>query len=309
MDRREFLEKSVQYGLSFGAAALLGNFDKVFSQSVSASKKIDMVAVRNAEPDAMFREGIKAYGGIGTFVKKGQTVVVKPNIGWDVLPQYAANTNPKLVAEIVKQCKAAGASKVYVFDNTCDYWANCYKNSGIQAAATAAGAEVVAANTIDRYTQVTINGAKVLKTCKVHNLILYSDVYINVPILKAHSSASLSIAMKNQMGIVWDRGFWHSNDLFQCIADFTLFRKPTLNVVDAYSILLRNGPRGVNNLSDVATPKMQIITQDIVAADAAAVKIFDPKRTPAGLGYIKYAAKMGSGNMDLATMNIKKIDM
>ena len=57
-------------------------------------------------------------GGIQRFVKKGQSVVVKPNIGWNREPETGANTNPELVNRIVAHCKEAGAKKVYVFDNS-----------------------------------------------------------------------------------------------------------------------------------------------------------------------------------------------
>lgn len=106
-----------------------------------AGVKVDLVAVMGGEPEAMFRRAITEIGGMKQFIKPGQKVVVKPNIGWDKVPELAGNTNPKLVAEIVKQCLAAGAKEVTVFDHTCDDWQKCYKNSGIEEAAKAAGCQ------------------------------------------------------------------------------------------------------------------------------------------------------------------------
>jgi uncharacterized protein (DUF362 family) len=239
-----------------------------------------------------------------TFVQKGNTVVVKPNIGWDVIPERAANTNPLLVNRIIKHCLDAGAKDVYVFDHTCDSWNSCYSNSGIERSVKDAGGKIVPGNSEKYYQQVSISKGKRLKESKVHELILECDVFINVPVLKSHNSTDLTISMKNLMGIVWDRGYWHRNDLNQCIADFPSFRKPDLNIVDAYSVMMKNGPRGVSN-SDVVNMKSQIISTDIVAADAAAAKLFG--RDPQDIEYIKYASDMKIGEMDLSKLNINRI--
>ena len=175
------------------------------------------------------------------FIKPGQKVVVKPNIGWDKVPELAGNTNPKLITEIIKQCFAAGAKEVTVFDHTCDDWQKCYKNSGIEAAAKEAGAKVMPAHLESYYKPVDLPKGQKMKKAKIHEAILNCDVWINVPILKNHGGANLTISMKNHMGIVWDRGFFHQNDLQQCIADIcTLEKKAVLNVVDAYRIMKTN---------------------------------------------------------------------
>ena len=138
----------------------------------------------------------------------------------------------------------------------------------------------------------------------VHELILSSDVFINVPVLKEHGSAGLTICMKNLMGAVWDRGFWHRNNLHQCIAEFPSFRKPDLNIVDAYFVMKRNGPRGVSK-EDLIEMKSQIISSDIVAADAAAAKLFGIN--PDNISYIKIADQMKIGIKDLSKLSIKRI--
>jgi uncharacterized protein (DUF362 family) len=252
----------------------------------------------------MFEKGIASLGGMKAFIKPNQTVVIKPNIGWDALPEKGANTNPKLVGKIVEHCLRAGAKTVYVFDNTCDNWQKCYSNSGIEKAAKDAGAKVVTGKSDGMYHEVEIKQGKVLKKAKVHELILSSDVFINVPTLKHHGSTSLSIAMKNLMGIVLDRGYWHRNNLSQCIADFPTFRKPDLNIVDAYRVMKKNGPQGVS-IEDTVVMKAQLISKDIVAIDAAATKLFgaDPK----SIEHIVKAYEMGLGVMDLDKLNINRI--
>lgn len=309
MDRRDFFKKSILTGIAAGAAMTFGDFRKIFAGKVpppGAPGPYDLVAVKDGEPVQMFDKAIESLGGMKNFVKKGQTVVVKPNIGWDTSPQRGANTNPDLVKRIIEQCFGAGAKTVYVFDNTCDNWNKCYENSGIQKAVKDAGGKIVPANSESNYQEVNVKNGKKLKKTKVHELILSSDVFINVPVLKGHGSAVITASMKNHMGIVWDRGFWHRNNLNQCIADFAAYRKPDLNVVDAYRVMTKRGPRGVSE-EDVVMMKSLILSKDIVAADAAAAKLFGVD--PANVPHIKLAHDAGLGTMDLTKLSINRIKM
>jgi uncharacterized protein (DUF362 family) len=305
IERRDFLKNSMFAGLATGAGLAMGSFDNVWGNVASDfSNPFDMVAVKGGEAEAMFEKAIASLGGMKAFVKKNQTVVVKPNIGWDVVPEKAANTNPKLVAKIVEHCLQAGAKDVYVFDNTCDNWQKCYTNSGIEKAVKDAGGKIVSGKSESYYHQVQVPKGVKLKEAKVHELIINSDVFINVPVLKCHGGATLTVSMKNLMGVVWDRGFWHKTDLHQCIADFATYRKPDLNIVDAYRVMKKNGPRGVS-VEDIVTMKAQIISKDMVAADAAATKLYglDPKN----IGFITQAEKLGVGTSNLEKLNINRI--
>lgn len=307
MNRRDFFKRSIYAGVATGAALTLGDSEKMFAgPPLSSPGAYDLVAVKGGEPVAMFDKAMESLGGMKAFVKKGQTVVVKPNIGWDVSPERAGNTNPLLVKRIIEQCLGAGAKEVYVFDNTCDNWKKCYENSGIEKAVKDAGGKIVPGNSEGNYQEVEIKGGKKLTKAKVHELILSSDVFLNVPILKSHSSTQLTISMKNHMGIVWDRGYWHKNDLHQCITDFAAFRKPDLNIVDAYRVMMKRGPRGVS-VEDVDIKKSLIISRDIVAADAAAAKVFGLE--PANIPYIRLADQARLGTMDLSKLNINRIKM
>lgn len=306
MDRRSFLKTSIGVSTVL-ATPIVSVLEALVPSSARAGTQLpyDLVAVRGGEPDAMFRKGIEALGGIQSFVKKGQKVVVKPNIGWDVTPERAGDTNPKLVSEIIKACYAAGAKEVVVFDHSCDQWQRCYTNSGIEKAVIDAGGKMLPANSEKYYQTVTVGG-KVLKEAKEHEAVLEADVFINVPILKNHDSTKVTIAMKNLMGNVWNRGAWHSSDLHRCIAEFAAYRKPTLNIVDAYAVMKRHGPRGIS-VSDVTIMKAQILSTDIVAADAAAAKLYGlpPEQVP----HIRYAAEQKVGEMNLEKLRIQRIAM
>ena len=310
MDRREFLKTLALTGVA--ATLKWDGVMDVMAQTVSGtSAGCDLVAVMGGEPAEMFRKAITEFGGISRFVKAGQKVVVKPNIGWDKIPELAGNTNPELVTEIIRQCIAAGAKEVVVFDHTCDDWRKCYKNSGIEDAAKAAGAKVMPAHEESYYREITLPRAKSLKTAKVHSAILDCDVWINVPVLKNHGGAKMTIAMKNHMGIVWDRGFFHRNDLQQCIADICTISEPAvLNVVDAYRIMKTNGPRG-KSAADVVLTKSLFMSPDIVAVDTAATKFFNQveKMPLEVVGHLARGEELKIGTMDINSLNVRRIKM
>ena len=310
MKRRDFLKTSAVAG-----AALSLNFDglqaALSSNTVAVEKAPDLVAVMGGEPAAMLDKALEALGGLGKFVKKGQKVVIKPNIGWDRAPEMAGNTNPELVAALVKKCLGAGAQKVTVFDHTCDNWQKCYETSGISDAVKKAGGIMMPGNDEKYYKEVAIPGGVTLKNAKIHESLIEADVWINVPVLKNHGGAKLTCAMKNYMGIVWDRRYFHSNDLQQCIADIcTWNKKPVLNIVDAYRIMHKNGPQG-KSLSDVAQLKTLIASTNIVATDTAALRFFNQveKLDISAVGHIGKgeALKLGTSNLDKLTIKRIKI--
>jgi len=304
MDRRTFVKQTLGVSALAGTYLASGRFARMLASTPPVA--YDLVAIKGGEPEVMFDRSIEVLGGMGAFVKKGQKVLVKPNIGWDVSPDRAGNTNPKLVSRIIQHCFNAGAKEVFVFDHTCDYWQRCYQSSGIEKAAKDAGATVAPAHSDSYYHSVSVPGGNTLKEARVHELALESDVFINVPVLKHHSSTQVTIGMKNLMGVVWDRGYWHQNDVHQCIADFASYRKPDLTVVDAYLVLKQNGPRGVS-AEDAVLMKAQLLSTDIVAADAAGAKLFGT--TPDEIGYIRIAAAAHVGRKDLDKLSIKRMSI
>ena len=306
MDRRDFIKNMTMGSIVAGSTLAFGNYANVFAASGLSSPSYDLVAVRGGEPELMFDKAIASLGGMQAFVGKGSKVLVKPNIGWDVTPDRGGNTNPKLVSRIIEHCLTAGAKEVSVFDHTCDPWAQCYRNSGIERAVKDAGGRIVSGDNEGYYQKVSIPTGVRLTEAKVHELLLDADVFINVPVLKHHSSSMVTIGMKNLMGVVWDRGYWHRNDLHQCIADFASYRRPTLTVVDAYNVMKQNGPRGVS-AADVVNMKSLIVSTDPVAADAAAAKFFGTE--PADIRHIELAAGMNLGRIDLSGLSINRIKM
>jgi uncharacterized protein (DUF362 family) len=307
MERRTFIKSTAAAGIVSGIALnLSGAVTKKIAQSAQTNESYDLVAIKGGEPAEMFDQGIAAFGGMGKFVKSGQTVVVKPNIGWAKTPETAANTNPDLVKRIIEHCFKAGVQEVYLIDHTCNAWRDCYKKSGLAEVAKVTGAKVVCGNYKKDYRTIEVPLGKRLKTTMVHKIILDCDVLINVPVLKNHGGAVMTCSMKNLMGVVWDRRYYHKNNLQQCIADFVTARKPDLNVVDAFRVMKNGGPRG-RRLADVVEMRYQLISTDIVAVDTAASKILgiDSQRIP----HLKLAEELKLGTMDIDKLNVKRINL
>ncbi len=281
-----------------------------WAQSVNAASDadVDLVVAMGGEPEEMFTAALKKMGGISRFVKKGQKVCIKPNAAWDRTPEMAANTNPALVTALVKACFEAGATEVNVVEHTCDEWRRAYQTSGIEAAVIKAGGKMLPGNDESYYREVEIPGAKNLKKAKILKAILDADVWINVPVLKHHSGARMTIAMKNLMGIVWDRRFFHTNDLHQCIADVCLAKKPVLNIVDAYRTMKSNGPKGRSD-KDVVLTKALFMSTDMVAVDTAATRFFNQivDMPLEQVSYLAMGEEIGVGTMDIRSLKVEQV--
>ncbi|MBN1351324.1 DUF362 domain-containing protein [candidate division KSB1 bacterium] len=306
MDRREFLKstgKAAAYAV--GAAAVAPILAKSGIGSGSAASRSEIVVIRNGDPAQMVQKAFELLGGIERYVKKGQTVVVKPNIGWDRRPEQAANTEPELVAEVVRLCMKAGAAKVKVFDRTCNNAKRCYRNSGIEQAAEAAGADVKHIF-MKRFEKVSIPAGKLLRSWEFYKDALSADVFINLPAAKHHSMSQVSLGLKNMMGILGgERGELHQQ-FADKIADINTVIKPQITILDAIRILMKNGPQG-GNLADVKQLNTVVAGVDPVAIDAYGVTLFDQK--PDQMAFLQAAYERGLGELDLKKIGIKEINL
>jgi uncharacterized protein (DUF362 family) len=272
--------------------------------NLPAATNADMVVTRGGEPEKLVRWAIAALGGMEKFVPKGSWVIVKPNICSAYLNyEYAATTNPWVVATLVKLCLEAGAKRVQVLDLPFNgSMEEAYASSGIAEAVKASGGEITVLDG-GRYTEVEIPNAASLKNTQVYQDVLDADVLINVPIAKHHSMSRLTLGMKNLMGLIQDRGAIHS-DFKNRLPDLAGLFRPQLTVVDAVRILMDHGPAG-GSLDDVKKMDTIIATTDLVAADAYATTLFDIK--PERIPYIPAAAKAGLGSMDLKSLRIEEL--
>lgn len=296
MDRREFLKKSFLAVAGIGLARYL-RFEKRAEGGIKSS---EIFAAKGGNPENNTYRAVKAAGGIEQFVKRGSKVVIKPNIAWNRTPEQAANTNPFVVGALVKLCKKAGASEVIVIDHTCNPWKMTYKVSGISDAVEKAGGIMKPPT---RYRKVSISGTTVLKQADILEEILDADLVINVPVVKVHGSrARITISMKNLMGVVRDRGYFHRTDLNRCIAEISYFIKPALTVIDATRILLTRGPQGPGKVKEEG---IVAAGTDMVALDAFGAKLLG--ENPDNIPHLKIASQLGLGTYDLNKIKIKYV--
>lgn len=244
-------------------------------------------------PAVNLRTALAALGGMGAFVGRGQTVAIKPNCAWDRRPEQAANTNPELVAELVRQCFEAGAASVVVLDNTCHDPGRSFVTSGIGAAAEAAGA-AIAHQGIGSHPTFDLGGV-VLGEWQVLGALAGADRVINVPVVKHHSLSRATLGMKNWMGaVVGHRSQLHQRIAEACAELGAAFR-PTLTVVDATRVLTGGGPTG-GSLSLVQALDRLAVATDPVAADAWGGEQLQLE--PAALPHLAIAERLGLGRAD-----------
>lgn len=302
INRRKFLKIA---GITGIASSTLNPLSLITASESQPKSSLDLAVVHNADPASMVRKAVEMLGGISKFVKKGDTVVVKPNIGWDRVPEQAATTNPDVVAEIVRLCIKAGASKVQVFDRTCNQAKRCYLRSNIEKTAKEAGADVSHIYE-QKFQSVTIPRGKELQSWEFYRDALKADVFINVPIAKHHSLSRVTLGLKNIMGIIGgNRGKIH-NRFDEKIVDLNMVIKPHLTIIDAVRVLMNNGPQG-GNLNDVKEMNTIIAGIDPVAVDAYGATLFDLK--PDDLSFLKEANTRGLGEMDLEKLKIEKVNL
>jgi uncharacterized protein (DUF362 family) len=257
----------------------------------------EMAVVQGDDPARLARRAIQELGGMHRFVSRGDVVVIKPNAAWDRTPEQAANTNPEVVAEICRLCLEAGARRAIVTDVSINDARSCFARSGIAAAARAAGAEVVLPE--DRlFREVDLRG-QVLHSWPVLEPFLSADKMINVPIAKHHSLTGATLGMKNWYGILGGPRQRLHQQIHESLVDLADFMRPTLTLIDAFRVLLRNGPSG-GNPADVALQKTVIAGTDPVMLDAYAAKAYWDLDWHT-LRYLKLAAERRLGALSFET--------
>jgi uncharacterized protein (DUF362 family) len=296
--------RRVLQGLALGACALpLLRASLARAQGAPAGD-VNLAVVRNGLPADLTRRAIEALGGMRRFVSPGSRVVLKPNIGWDRTPEQGANTHPEVVAALTRLALDAGAKRVVVLDHTCNDARRCYARSGIEAAAKAAGAEVLHLPE-GRGTEMNVGG-EIVRAWPVHREVLEADLLINVPAAKHHSLTRASLGMKNWLGAIDGRRNQLHQDIDRASVDLAAFFKPGLTVLDATRLLLRNGPQG-GDPADVAAPRTVMAGLDPVAIEAFGAQLL--QLAPGDLPHIAMAEARGLGRSDLARADLTEIDL
>ena len=266
---------------------------QVRSFEVDETSKLQMaIAKSSKDPAVLTRRAIDALGGMKRFVSNGDIVAIKPNIGWDRMPVHAANTNPKVVAEVVKLAFEAGAKQVIVTDASCNEPNRCFQRSGIWRAAHALGATVILP-AAHRFRELRMKG-DVLDQWPIYTPLVNADKVINVPIAKHHNLSKFTAAMKNWYGMLGGRRNRLHQNIDVSIADLATFMRPTLTVMDATRVLLRNGPQG-GNIDDAKDMHQVVASLDQVAVDAYGTTLIGEKVE--NVKYLRMGHERGIGNM------------
>ncbi|MBW2455792.1 MAG: DUF362 domain-containing protein [Deltaproteobacteria bacterium] len=249
-----------------------------------------VIAKTSTDPEVLTRAAVDGLGGMARFVARGDVVAIKPNIGWDRTPVQAANTNPRVVATLVRMALDAGAKRVIVADSSCNEASRSFQRSGIWRAAHDAGAEVILP--ADHRFRTIRLGGEVLHEWPIFRPVIDADKIINAPVVKHHKLAKLTGAMKNWYGLLGGRRNRLHQNIDVSIADLATFLQPTLTVVDATRVLMRNGPQG-GNIADTKEVNQVIATLDQVAADAYACELIGARRED--IGYLDIGERRGLG--------------
>jgi uncharacterized protein (DUF362 family) len=264
----------------------------------------ELVVARGESPRALVRGAIGELGGIGRFIARGDAVVVKPNVSWDRTPAQAANTNPDVVAEVVRLCLEAGAKQVVVTDVSINNATRCFGRSGIGAAASGAGAKVVLPES-GLFRDVDLRG-RLLGVWPVLEPFLNADKLINLPIAKHHSLSRVTLGMKAWYGLVGGNRQRLHQRMDEALADLAAFVRPTLTLIDCWRVLMHNGPTG-GSIEDVRLAKTLVAATDAVAADAWVAREFWNLEA-AALPYLALAKGRGLGTFDLGGVRMREVN-
>jgi len=301
LNRRQFLKFQLKGALwlATGAASLS-------LPGTAHSSAAPDISVVKGKPGAATRAAVNQLGGMQTFVKPGDKVVIKPNMSFANGVENATNTRPEVVRELVAMVKEAGASRVRVLDNTL-----CLAEpsiADIKDACQIFNEDITHALTDFRFYKPTkindqwlgFNKTDVMKD------VLAADCLIAAPTAKSHHATGVSLTMKGMMGLVYDRWTMHQQGLDAAIVSLAAFLNPKLAVVDVSRVLSTNGPRGPGEIIPMNTI---VASADMVAADAKTVDMctwYGKRFKPRQIKHIRLAHEKGLGRMDIENLVIEE---
>lgn len=251
-----------------------------------------------------------AVGGIDNIVKPGETVLVKPNLGFQAPPESYAVVDPRVVEGMVAFLKEKSKAKeVWVGDNPSlgqhvGRSRPAFMAAGMYDAAIKGGADRVIFFDEEETVEMEIPGAKIFKKAKVFKPFLEADRVINLPKMKTHLAGTVTLGLKNWNGIIpnehpsGQQQGAHRIDLGQKFADLYRVRKADLTFIDGIIAMEGQGPHA-------GTPvemNLFIAGTDTVAVDAVASYVmgFETIEIPA----VRIAATDGLGERDIDKIEI-----
>jgi uncharacterized protein (DUF362 family) len=298
ISRRQFL-KATAAGVAIGLAGK--------PPLLSAADEVDL-AVISGEPGAATRKALEAIGGLSRFVKKGQRVIIKPNMSFAKTPDIGATTHPLVVAAVARACSEAGAGEVLILDHTLQRAELCLDRTGIRETCRGIpGVHVLAVQDRKFFKEVKVPQGKVLERTEIIRDLLDDTVLISVPVAKSHSATGVSLGLKGLMGLIWDRECFHSQfNINEGIADLATVIRPRLTVLDATRALISGGPGGPG---EVRKPNLVVAGTDPVAVDSYGVGIvpwYGQSFRGRQVEHLLIAHQRGLGKIDVEKLRIHK---
>jgi len=222
---------------------------------------------REDQAFAMIQAALEAMGGVSQFIRKGDVVVLKPNVAFDKNPDLGATTQPDTVAAVTKLCLGAGARKVIVADNPINNPESCFFKTKVGEAAVRAGAELMLPKE-SYFEELYIGGETITQTWRMfYRPFREATKVIGISPVKDHNLCKATVTLKNWYGLLGNpRNQFHQN-IHGIISDFALMMKPTLVIADGRKLLMRNGPTG-GSLNDVKPGDTMVVGTDHTAVDS-----------------------------------------
>ncbi len=268
---------------------------------------IRCVSYEYNEVKASVQRGLGLLGGPGRFVKKGQKLLLKPNLLISELPERCVTTHPAVFRAVAEEFLKTGAVVSYGDSPSFGSTASVAKKCGILAEAEELGiAEADFRNGVEIYHE---NGVQ-NKHFVIAKAVTDHDVIISIPKLKTHGFEKLTGCVKNQFGCIpgLGKGEYHlklpdANKFAQMLVDLNNYVHPALYVMDGIFAMEGNGPRGGN------PRKMNVLlfSDDPIALDATVCRMLDlnPEYVPTIIrGY-----RSGSGTYKKAEIELLGDDL
>jgi len=313
ISRRNFIKISAGALLS----ANLLRSSNIFAKGDTA----DLAVAKSKKADDAVKKALEALGGIQKFVKPKQTVILKPNVSFPNPAQWATTTNPQVVAAVASLCVDAGAKRVLIIDHPMRQPEKCLSRTGIEAACKDIKGvyvrmeseqrdykEVLLDKKTGRFAEVFEGQTPLLQKVEISKKTQSKGiVLINLPVAKSHSATGVSFGMKNLMGLIWDRTYFHKVGIHQAIAELTAIIRPNLTIVDATQVLLTRGPEGPGQTKALNTVIAGIDPVTVDAYTTTLERWNGQRLEPKDIGYITAAHELKLGEIDLNKVNIKEV--
>ena len=254
------------------------------------------------EVAAAVRKAIEMVGGLPDKIRKGDTVIIKPNVVSTNPPEAAVNTDTRVCQAIADMVKEKGARPIIAessgvgIDTDKSLEAAGYfklREQGYEVInLKAKGTELV---------KVPVPKGKSLKEVELPKIVVEAKAIIDVPKMKCHDQTLVTLSLKNMKGIlpdVWKRKLHTTFGIMQGVADLHTVMKPALCVVDGILAMEGLGPV----YGDPLEMDLVIAGKDPVAVDAVTSEIMGYE--PVDYSIVHVAALTGVGVDDLKQIEV-----